>query len=303
MIDLNHAEQILRLYDNLVVFVNIKDKIVTYATRGERVVAKDLNYDEFVDRIVKRNDFDDETKGKLERFLKNLDVDDRPFSVNANYSREDGSLLRFEIKGQKVSEDTVILSFENVGKLTDRDEDNLTRLKTKSGIEQAVNDAIKNNKEFALMVVTLDNFEEYEQTYGTMLTDIVLVEAASSLKKYIADNGLAARISHNSFLVLYYVKNLYSAVRLACDRIRSSVQNLRNHNIKQIKITATIGCANYPRHGETFDTLYKKSFLFRKDSDHQQSACFRKGIGTLLLSYEINTKTGIFHAIANLLIF
>ena len=72
MIDLNHAEQILRLYDNLVVFVNIKDKIVTYATRGERVVAKNLNYDELVDRIVKRNDFDNETKEKLERFLKNL---------------------------------------------------------------------------------------------------------------------------------------------------------------------------------------------------------------------------------------
>ena len=274
MIDLNHAERILRLYDNLVVFVNIKDKIVTYATRGERVVAKDLNYDEFVDRIQKRNDFDEETKGKLERFLKNLDVDDRPFSVNANYSRKDGSLLRFEIKGQKVSEDTVILSFENVGKLTDRDEDNLTRLKTKSGIEEAVNDAIKNNKEFALMVVTLDNFEEYEQTYGTMLTDIVLVEAASSLKKYIADNGLAARISHNSFLVLYYVKNLYSAVRLACDRIRSSAQNLRNHNIKQIKITATIGCANYPRHGETFETLYKKAFLALERGQRKGGGCF-----------------------------
>ena len=274
MIDLNHAEQILRLYDNLVVFVNIKDKIISYATRGERVVAKGSTYDEFVDKITKKNDFDLQTKGKLERFLNNLEVDDRPFSVNANYSRNDGTLLRYEIKGQKVSDDTVILSFENVGKLTDRNEDNLTRLKTKSGIEEAVNDAIKNDKEFALLIVTLDNFEEYEQTYGTMLTDIVLVEAASSLKKYILDNGLAARISHNSFLVFYYVKNLYSAVRLACDRIRSSVQNLRNHNIKQIKISATIGCANYPRHGDNFETLYKKAFLALKRGQRKGGGCF-----------------------------
>ena len=197
MIDAKYTKEMLKLYNNLVLIVNIKKKIIAYATKGENVVGENVEYNKFIDKVVKDNDFDDVTRGKLERFLNNLQVDSKPFLVNANYSKNNGFTTRYIIKGQKISDHEVILSFEDVGKVSNNIEDSLTRLKTKVGIEPYINDAIKNKKEFALIIVCFDKFEEYEQTYGKMLTDIILVEAASSLKKVIGDNGIAARISNH----------------------------------------------------------------------------------------------------------
>ncbi len=256
----NLMDQLLYLYNNTTLFFNLSEQIVTHYYLGNQCILNNISFDEFINDFSHRNKFSDESEKKLKRFFDNLVTSNEPFSINTNFELNDMSKLPLKFKGYKYDNSNMVMVIsKNENDTTYSSIDYLTKVLSREAMTEKINQALLNPRPFALLLIDIDNFKQFNDSYGHMYGDIVLVETASSIKKYIGNNGFVGRIGGDEFLVLLYVDNDYDIVHAACSNIRSAINNVSNHNIKKASITATVGCTQYPTDGTTYDVLFKKT--------------------------------------------
>lgn len=252
-------ENLLFLYSNITITINLKDKLVKTLYQGNTCLAKNISYSEFANRFATIYDLNDDSKNKLFRFFNNLNPNFQPFVQPASYESNSNESIVFDFKGIRYDEDNVMVVIENFLSSAHDQYDDLTKVFTRDVILDKVKDAINNNEPFVLMIVDVDNFKTFNADYGHMFGDIVLVETAASIKKFLGNNGYVGRTGGDEFIVIYKVKNDYDEIYSACRRIRQAITNVNNHNIKQAQITSTIGCSAFPSDATDFDTLFRKA--------------------------------------------
>ena len=174
------------------------------------------------------------------------------------FSANDGSLKNILILGKKESETEILLIFfethiDNSGQI-----DELTKANSKSYIVKKVNSAIAAKQEFALMLVDIDYFKQFNDTYGHMFGDIILIELVAECKKILGDKGSIARIGGDEFLIFVNVEDDYDIVHALCFDIKQSLQRISAAALKGVVITVTIGSAQFPSDGDSFELLFRK---------------------------------------------
>ncbi len=252
-------ENLLFLYDNLTAIINLDEKRVEQVYNGDKKIAENISFEEFSTIFATSKGLNEEAKEKMIRFTNNLKPSDEPFSQTAIYEKEDSERVTLEIKGLKYDKSHMILILSDYDKTLVESFDSLTKVYTREVMLQKVKEAFTKKDPFALMIIDVDNFKLFNDTYGHMFGDIVLVETAASIKKFIGNQGFVGRIGGDEFLVLFYIENDYDTIHHACTAIRKAITNVSNHNIKQALITATVGCASYPKDAKTYDLLFKKA--------------------------------------------
>ncbi len=95
--------------------------------------------------------------------------------------------------------------------------------------------------EFSLLLVDLDNLKEINDTYGHTTGDIILRELAQSLQTHIRKQDLAGRWGGDEFMVLLTDTSMDDAIQLA-ERIRKYAATTLTGNAKKA-ITISIGIA------------------------------------------------------------
>ncbi len=142
--------------------------------------------------------------------------------------------------------------------------DDLTELFVRRYFYQSLNKqfsiASRYNKEITVLLIDIDHFKQYNDTYGHTAGDIVLKEVAKILIEETGPNGVVARFGGEEFIIL--LSDLYkpSAIKKA-ENIRKRIQDysiiLRR---KKTGITISIGVANYPN-----DTNLKNELINQAD--------------------------------------
>lgn len=122
------------------------------------------------------------------------------------------------------------------------------------------NKALRYDKSLNLLMIDIDHFKQYNDTYGHTAGDIVLREVAKILSHNINKNDILARFGGEEFIVLLFDMDKSSAIQKA-DYIRKEIQN---HPIllrrKKTGITVSIGVANCPK-----DSKLKKELIHQAD--------------------------------------
>ena len=104
---------------------------------------------------------------------------------------------------------------------------------------------ISEQKPLSLMIADIDKFKTVNDTYGHLMGDQVLIEAANRLKDAVAENGGVYRFGGEEFVVLLEGKTLEEAASLA-ELIR---QNIAKDKFKissepfEIPVTISLGVA------------------------------------------------------------
>jgi diguanylate cyclase (GGDEF)-like protein len=104
---------------------------------------------------------------------------------------------------------------------------------------------------FAVMMMDVDHFKKFNDEHGHQAGDEVLVRFGSVLRETIRAYDCAARYGGEEFLVMLSGTNEGDAVGIAeriCERVRAELFD-GGH------ITASIGVAEYPAHGDTVDAV------------------------------------------------
>lgn len=259
MQDNNFLNHLLFLYGNLTIILDLKSQTVNAVYDGNTIIAREIDYEEFSHIFAERKGLNQASQDKMLRFIRNLNTSNEPFCLPATYEKEDKEKVVLEVKGLKYDDTHLILVICNHSADLTESHDSLTKVYTREVMIQKVKDVMKHNDQFVLMIIDIDNFKLFNDTYGHMFGDIVLVETAASIKKFLGNRGFIGRIGGDEFLVLAYVENNYDMIHNACRDIRHAITNVSNHNIKQALITATVGCASFPYDAKDYETLFRKA--------------------------------------------
>jgi diguanylate cyclase len=129
------------------------------------------------------------------------------------------------------------------------------------GLLRAVADARNGAAPLALMLLDIDHFKNFNDTWGHQTGDQVLRLVAMTLKSNIKGKDIAARYGGEEFAAILPETDLAGAVILA-DNIRKAVQAKellkRSTNEKLGRITASFGVAAF-REGDTPISLFERA--------------------------------------------
>ncbi|MCR6672479.1 GGDEF domain-containing protein [Devosia ginsengisoli] len=129
------------------------------------------------------------------------------------------------------------------------------------GMEAAIAEAQENGTPLCLMIVDIDHFKNFNDTYGHQTGDQVLRLVAMTLKSNIKGKDLAARYGGEEFVAILPSTDIEGAVIVA-ENIRRAIQAKellkRSTNEKLGRITASFGVAAYEA-GDTATMLIERA--------------------------------------------
>jgi diguanylate cyclase (GGDEF)-like protein len=142
--------------------------------------------------------------------------------------------------------------------------DSLTNLPNRNmlrkHVETTIEDALREDKQFTLALLDLNNFKEINDTLGHDIGDSILIEAARRIKKELSEHDLVARLGGDEFvIILKNMRDIFSTHSI-CEKLLKSLST--PYYVKQEKVycTASIGVASYP-----FDARELNGLLINAD--------------------------------------
>lgn len=110
-----------------------------------------------------------------------------------------------------------------------------------------------------IAIIDLDLFKMVNDTYGHAFGDTVISRMALILKRAANGRGIAARFGGDEFMLVLEDVGSESAIRSILESIRTQLSWAFNKKAIEQRISCTIGLAEYPRNGISFDTIFNKA--------------------------------------------
>jgi diguanylate cyclase (GGDEF)-like protein len=109
--------------------------------------------------------------------------------------------------------------------------------------------------QFSILMVDLDHFKRYNDTYGHLAGDQVLARVSALFADSIRSIDYAARYGGEEFLLLLHEIGLDDATR-AAERVRERVAEEKfGPEPRPVQVTVSIGVAEFPGDGETTQAI------------------------------------------------
>jgi diguanylate cyclase (GGDEF)-like protein len=137
--------------------------------------------------------------------------------------------------------------------------DALTGLHNRRRMLDALNAEVarhgRHGRSFSIVMVDVDHFKKYNDTYGHPAGDALLKTIGGILKSSLRTNDFAARYGGEEFLILLPDQDQKGAVEVA-ERIRQRIEaETEDRANKRKAVTASLGVATFPESGRTADPL------------------------------------------------
>jgi diguanylate cyclase (GGDEF)-like protein/PAS domain S-box-containing protein len=120
--------------------------------------------------------------------------------------------------------------------------------------------AARKKTQIGFIMLDVDHFKKFNDTYGHDAGDLVLHELGALLQANIRKGDIACRFGGEEFILILPEADLEVTVQRA-ELIREKINeiSLNLHHQPLSKITVSLGVAIFPEHGITSDVLIKKA--------------------------------------------
>ena len=125
--------------------------------------------------------------------------------------------------------------------------------------------AKRGHHSFAVLMVDVDHFKAYNDSYGHLAGDEVLVRVAEILRESTREVDCAARYGGEEFLVLLTETGMAGAFEVA-ERVRA---RLATETFAGGTITLSVGVASYPEFGESPEAVIMSADVALYQAKHQ----------------------------------
>jgi diguanylate cyclase (GGDEF)-like protein len=118
--------------------------------------------------------------------------------------------------------------------------------------------AVRYQKALALIMLDIDDFKKFNDTYGHPAGDNVLTTVACILRKSLRECDLAFRYGGEEFILLLPETCMEEAL-VAAERVRSAIERDSARSLAKVArgVTVSVGVASYPRDGSDADGLLR----------------------------------------------
>ena len=134
------------------------------------------------------------------------------------------------------------------------------------------------NKEFSLIMIDIDFFKKFNDTYGHQSGDAVLRQVAQILKKNVRSTDVVCRYGGEEMSIILTNTNNEDALITAqkiCKAVSEHPLKLVNGN--DVQVTISLGVSTYPQNGETTQEMIK----FADDCLYKAKENGRNQVGNL----------------------
>ena len=140
--------------------------------------------------------------------------------------------------------------------------DPLTGLANRRYIENwlSQSDNVQQHKSYALSVIDIDHFKQFNDTHGHDVGDTVLKATANQLKNNTRSHDIIARWGGEEFVMIIPIDNVHT-VEETLERLRKSVENHKIH-IDEDSLAVTISVGTQLCHYQDIETDWDR--VFRK---------------------------------------
>jgi diguanylate cyclase (GGDEF)-like protein len=123
-------------------------------------------------------------------------------------------------------------------------------------LEREIRRAVRSEQALGLLMLDLDHFKKFNDTYGHEAGDSVLRETALFLAKSVRAEDIVCRFGGEEFVVILPLADLH-ATQARAERIRSKLRDLTvMHQGRSLgMITASLGVSALPDHGTARSAL------------------------------------------------
>jgi diguanylate cyclase (GGDEF)-like protein/PAS domain S-box-containing protein len=117
-------------------------------------------------------------------------------------------------------------------------------------LDREIRRAVRASQPLGILMIDIDHFKKFNDTYGHDAGDTVLREAASFLTRSVRVEDIACRFGGEEFVVILPTADL-SAAQMRAERIRSKISELAvlHQGSSLGRITISVGVAGLPIHG------------------------------------------------------
>lgn len=199
-------------------------------------------------------------------------VDD--FTVEYQRLREDGSAywVVTEIHLEEDSDTGEIIAFITIRDIDNKKKrelhlekqaifDTLTQVYNRNAGVQKINQKLEMMDEKTssiFMILDLDFFKQLNDTLGHVIGDKALIDVASILKRHFRSDDVVCRLGGDEFVVFLQRCPLDVIDKIIVSLLKELELHYEKNGVKA-GITASIGVAIAPIHGQTFEALYEKA--------------------------------------------
>ncbi|MBN1575798.1 MAG: diguanylate cyclase [Chitinispirillaceae bacterium] len=163
--------------------------------------------------------------------------------------------------------------------------DGLTELNNHRHFQELLAREIERSRRYkrplALLIMDIDHFKTFNDTYGHPVGDLVLKEIAMCIRKSIRINDIPARYGGEEFVVIIPETSEKGAITTA-ERIRSTIEQ---HTIisldRRLKVTISVGCSAYPENAPSQQALIDtadKALYVAKENGRNRVVLYREGM-------------------------
>ena len=137
--------------------------------------------------------------------------------------------------------------------------DPLTNLPNRRGLYEELNELIYRSKRYryssAVIYVDLDGFKNVNDHFAHEAGDRLLTQVAANFKQIVRQTDSVARIGGDEFIVLITDINSETTLITKIESLLSEASTPIEFNGHKISVSASIGIALYPDHGDNVETL------------------------------------------------
>jgi diguanylate cyclase (GGDEF)-like protein len=146
------------------------------------------------------------------------------------------------------------------------------RLSLMTRLEESISTASSGESQIALLFIDLDDFKDVNDRLGHTVGDKLLTVVASRLLAAIRVEDIACRYGGDEFVVLMSRIRDAALVNSIAEKIRDRIDGSYGIDDNEVRISASIGFALYPTHGEHCDALLRHA-----DASMYRSKAARRG--------------------------
>jgi diguanylate cyclase (GGDEF)-like protein len=144
-------------------------------------------------------------------------------------------------------------------------------------------DEYSNSKRYgndlSLIILDIDHFKHYNDTYGHVAGDLALKEIANLTQASVRENDVVARYGGEEFAIILPMTNVEGA-KVVAERIRAAVLECRflgDLNVPQVSITVSMGVSSYTKEVDSREKLFRQAdgaLYYAKDHGRNKTSVY-----------------------------
>ncbi len=157
--------------------------------------------------------------------------------------------------------------------------DPLTNLPNRRGLYEELSELIYRSRRYkyssAVIYVDLDGFKHVNDQFGHEAGDRLLTQVAANFKKIVRQTDSVARIGGDEFIVLITDIDRETTLITKIESLLREASSGLEFEGHRVKVSASIGVALYPEHGDNAETLLHHADQAMYQAKHHGKNTFR----------------------------